>query len=275
MKRRAFTLVELLVVIGIIAVLIGVLLPALQRARKQANSVKCLAALREIGSGFALYAIDHKGMWPVAVHDNAGNPPAVPALPPGIERRWYDLIARYISGQKAMERETDIEKIRASSVIWGCPEWDKTVVFDPSNYADRVRPGYGMQYYPFYFQDYNVARLAYIIAPKGRYPKQSDFKQSAERGLIADSITHILGTPDSLNSSTPVFPYDYSGGPTIPSGAFYVDARRHASNKVSKQQAYGSVKGFNMLFCDGHATAVSVKDAWNAIHNPGSDRAGS
>lgn len=63
-RERAFTLVELLVVIGIIAVLVSLLLPALNKARNAANSVKCLANLRSIGQAMNLYVAENRGWIP-------------------------------------------------------------------------------------------------------------------------------------------------------------------------------------------------------------------
>src|SRR5258706_5630929 len=87
---RAISLVELLVVIGIIAILIAILLPSISRAREQANRTRCENNLRQIGLALAVYVFDH-GEYPVL--DGAGgvwapadlmkeSPPAFLGAPP-------------------------------------------------------------------------------------------------------------------------------------------------------------------------------------------------
>ena len=71
-RRHGFTLVELLVVIGIIALLISILMPALGKARDQANSIKCMSNMRQIGQAYLMHASEHRNHVPTAGLIHAG-----------------------------------------------------------------------------------------------------------------------------------------------------------------------------------------------------------
>ena len=94
--RRAFTLVELLVVIGIIALLIGVLLPALNKARQSAANLACMANLRTIGQGLNIYAAANKGSLPPGYWNgsdpNSSRPNGPPMSDPNRRTDWRLLV---------------------------------------------------------------------------------------------------------------------------------------------------------------------------------------
>jgi prepilin-type N-terminal cleavage/methylation domain-containing protein/prepilin-type processing-associated H-X9-DG protein len=88
--RRAFTLVELLVVIGIIALLISILLPALSKAREAANTVKCLSNLKQITAAAALYTAENHGYMLPCGWDVAVNPPGATAN--DLKNWWCNIL---------------------------------------------------------------------------------------------------------------------------------------------------------------------------------------
>lgn len=91
-RARGFTLVELLVVIGILAVLIGVLMPSLGRAQKHARKVKCKTQLQQIGQAFQIYLNTNNNRYPRA--------PALPSVNPNNYTTIPDHLSPHLGGDK-------------------------------------------------------------------------------------------------------------------------------------------------------------------------------
>jgi prepilin-type N-terminal cleavage/methylation domain-containing protein/prepilin-type processing-associated H-X9-DG protein len=271
--RKAFTLVELLVVIGIIALLIAILLPALNSARRQANQTKCLAALREIGSAFFQYAVEHKGTWPVAVYKKSATSADPVNDPP--EMRWVDMISKYVH-RKGVNYD-QLSEVRRGSVLWGCPNFAAANEFNPTDVNQKFRTGYGMQYYPFSpsiktsSDPANPGNLAYIdlsANPKsvGQWAKQSQWKNTSSRGLIADSNTHIIAGTGTMSRAAINFHYGTATTYWPVNGTsnyIAVDGSRHGKPGATANELRNN-RGVNMLFCDGHAAPVTPLEAWVA-----------
>ena len=238
LNSKAFTLVELLVVIGIIALLISILLPVLSSVRKQAAALKCAASLREIGNCFLLYAADNKGYAPVA---KAPDPSGASqyritfnSVPPvdvtGIQF-WPAFIAKYAA--RAKYGLANVNASEASGImkgiLWGCPEWQtyaSTSAQTAVDGADVINNGYGMNAFPEYtrtFPTYNPGNANTIgdvifrndIAVPGsddnwatikigKWYKLKAWTSPAEKALVGDCLLWVLEAQSGPVPPTPI-----------------------------------------------------------------------
>ncbi|MFN4241957.1 MAG: type II secretion system protein [Tepidisphaerales bacterium] len=198
--RGGFTLVELLVVIGIIAVLISILLPTLGAARRQAQTASCLSSLRQWGSFFQFYANDNDGWWPMARHAYPPNA-STPDVPGNRtrEKRWHDFLGPYYNGGRLVNwdgsglaspasnpnepnslgsvQDTVVSLASKNNVLRGCPSWDRRIsyrVLAPPNYQLSTLQGdlfigYSMNIYPFAPDPIRAPSGTTYPPPEGQY----------------------------------------------------------------------------------------------------------
>jgi prepilin-type N-terminal cleavage/methylation domain-containing protein/prepilin-type processing-associated H-X9-DG protein len=101
MKRKGFTLIEILVVMVIILIMAGILFPVLSSAKKKANQSKCMAHLRQISMAVQMYAGDHDQMLPIGGYEV--ETPEQPGFTPKRRVQWHDLLAdRYLKNWEVL-----------------------------------------------------------------------------------------------------------------------------------------------------------------------------
>ena len=159
-SSKGFTLVELLVVVGIIAVLVSLLLPALNRARQQADAVRCQANLRTIGQGYMMYRSEWNNFMPpvnsYVSYVGSFVPPfdyatATHGATPKVYG-MYNAIGPYV-GKKVWGgmdlKQYDVEGGMKSDSYWGGWKNEKfrsTVFYCRNSAEDIPQPWYGVTY---------------------------------------------------------------------------------------------------------------------------------
>jgi prepilin-type processing-associated H-X9-DG protein/prepilin-type N-terminal cleavage/methylation domain-containing protein len=172
LKRNVgFTLVELLVVIGIIAVLVAMLLPALNKARQSAVTLQCASQMRQFGIAYATYATDNKGLLPTSQEFHPLDTPY--ASPAGAPEPDADFYVKYLGGSK----QRTLSVIYSPAVrLYRCP-------IGPTD-PNPAKP-WAIDHKGSYAQHYNSSW------PGGR-PRLKFFRKSSDTGFLAE----LLNIPD-------------------------------------------------------------------------------
>jgi prepilin-type processing-associated H-X9-DG protein/prepilin-type N-terminal cleavage/methylation domain-containing protein len=261
--RRAFTLVELLVTIGIIAVLVSLLLPTLARARQSAVATQCASNLRQLGDAWMMYANAHNGACvpghPRTLPDPSNNLYGV-GNGDAYRPRWFALLgggAKIAPFDRPSADPLMMDTLTVTNPVFLCPsvpEWNNS------------------RNYPY---GYNHRFLGDMRRRAGRYvnfPVKISKIRGAETVMAADCMGTASGIPQSLRT-----PYRADGvvdPSALGNKAWALDPPRLTDATLSPEKRTAAdprhMNAANVVYCDGHVERLSLRDLGYLPNDDGS-----